>query len=73
MIVDPLRPTPGRSLFPENREPNVPNHIREGSAEKKLGGEADDTEGNDDHENKKDNSTELRHTVDLSSVSVNRQ
>jgi hypothetical protein len=61
----------GRSLLSENREQEVSNHIHEGSAEKELGGEADDTEGNDDHENKKDNSAELRHGVDHSSVSVN--
>jgi hypothetical protein len=58
-----------RHILPsEKREPEVLNHFREGSAEKKLGGEADETEGNDDQKKKKDHSTDLRHSVDLSSV-----
>jgi hypothetical protein len=47
------------SLFPEKREPEVLNHIHEGSAENKLGGEADDTEGNHDHKKKKDYCTDF--------------
>jgi hypothetical protein len=54
-----LRLTRGRSLPSEKREPEVLNHIHEGSAEKKLGGEADDTEGNDDHKQKKDYSADF--------------
>jgi hypothetical protein len=46
------------SLFPKSGEPEVMNHFHEGSAEKKLGGEADDTEGNHDHKKKKDYSTD---------------
>jgi hypothetical protein len=43
----------------EKREPEVLNHFREGSAEKKLGGEAEDTEGNDDYKKKEDYSTDF--------------
>jgi hypothetical protein len=50
---------PACSLLSEKREPEVSNHIYEGSAEKEFRGETDNTEGNDDDENKKDNRTEL--------------
>jgi hypothetical protein len=49
-----------RHILPsEKREPEVLNHFREGSAEKKLGGEAEDTEGNDDYKKKEDYSTDF--------------
>jgi hypothetical protein len=57
----------GHSLLSGCREPEVLNHFHERFLEKKLGGKADDTKGNDDYENKKDNTTELRHGVDHSS------
>jgi hypothetical protein len=64
--------TPGthRSLLSEKREPEISNHIHEGSAEKEFGGETDNTEGNDDDENKKDNRTEFCHGLDHSSGSI---
>jgi hypothetical protein len=65
------RPIPtGRSLLSEKYKQEISNHIHEGSAEKEVGGKADDTEGNNDQEKKKDNSAEFRHGVGHSSVSV---
>jgi hypothetical protein len=68
MIGDVTEANPATHLFPEKREPKFLNQIHEGSLEKKLGGEADDTEGNEDDENKKQNRTELRHGFDHSSI-----
>jgi hypothetical protein len=61
---------PGRSLLSEKYKQGVSNNFHEGAAEKEFGGKANDTEGNDDHEKKKDNSAEFRHSVDHSSVAV---
>jgi hypothetical protein len=59
-----------RSLLSENREPGVSDHFRDRTAKKEFGGETDDTQGNDDHENKKNNSAEFCHGVDHSSGSI---
>lgn len=45
-IIDATESNP---LPSEKREPEVLNHFHERSAEKKLGGETDDTKGNDEH------------------------
>jgi hypothetical protein len=49
------------ALLPEKCEPEVPNNFRERSLKKELGGETNDTEGDDDHKKKENYSAEFRH------------
>jgi len=57
-----------RWLFSEKREPEISNHFRDRTTEKEFGGETYNTEGHDNHEQKKNHSAEFCHQVDRPSL-----
>jgi hypothetical protein len=57
-----------RWLFSEKREQEISDHFRDGTTEKEFGGETYNTEGHDNHEQKKNHSAEFCHQVDRPSL-----